>query len=248
MSWWLQQASGTAATSTVTGYAAGDVLSVTVPARTVESNASWNENASVTIKAGYDAQNGLAAATPVNYTITQSPYTRWITVSNIRDNSVNITMHTNAEWIRVRLNADGPTGPLLTGTPNMVDGQLGWFELARVTSAHTIILVNDITGNEVGRFEQPAADGYFWNETTACPAGYAAETQPTPGMKISYMNGEPFWWVGTYVIGSTTYGGENYWRHITTSGGKIETRYEHVNDLGSNPGMRYILCKVTYNY
>jgi hypothetical protein len=175
LKWWVQQGSASKVYSSDAAYRAGDVVKITVPARSTSTAASWTGNATVTVKAGYDAQNGITTATPESYTFTQLPYTFQLETSDLTVNSITNKVTTNAGSVPIRLNVTNASGASVVGATTMTSGVAKSFDLGTVTAQRTIAIVNNVSGVIVGTFIQEAAGvptGGIISIRTSCPDGY----------------------------------------------------------------------------
>jgi hypothetical protein len=218
MSWWLQQASDNAATVMVTGYETGSELSVTVPARAKDVAASWTGTTTVAIKAGYDAQGGLAAATPVSYDLTQSAYTYSVSTSAISGNKVTITVTTNAGTVPIRLNVTNASGKEVIAKTTVTSGVGETFTLDRVTEERVIAIVNDLS-LETFTFKQPASsNNVYYYALWECPDGWYETTNAIKWMEMYDASGNVMA-DGNYTAGLNPAGSP---RQLTITGGKLE--------------------------
>jgi hypothetical protein len=195
LSWWLRQTSGTTTSSsaTVGDYVSGSQLSVTIPARSTSDADSWTRSQEVKIEAGYEAQNGLAGETTVNYNLTRSAYTCEVEVNAVSKNSVTITVTTNAGSVPIRLNVGTADGKEVRGaTPVTTDTQTTW-ELERTVGDRVICIVNATSGKVERTFEQPGSGGYYYYGKAPCPEGWHREDYPPAGEYIlSPDTGQPW--------------------------------------------------------
>jgi hypothetical protein len=183
--WWIQQGSEEEKYSSDDGYKAGDKLTVTVPKRDTRVADSWTNNNTVTVKAGYDAQNGIAGASPGNYSFTQLPYTLKVT-GVATSGSVTLTVETNATEYSLILKADNINGTPLV-TTGYISGTPKTYTLTTNPTTRDVVIINAVTGLKVGSFTQPGlkyvfvkhgSGGVYGNAngvtSAKCPDGYTA--------------------------------------------------------------------------
>jgi hypothetical protein len=189
MKWWIQLGSGNKdETADPSTYTTGGTRTITIPARDPVAKTSWTTNGSTfTVKAGYDAQTTVAANTPASYTYTQLPY--WVNLSSCTPTSpttsVTITVETNAGSVPIRLNVTDTEGQQVDNTKTLTSGVGTVYSLGSVTANRTVIIVNDRTGGEVGRFVQQPGTRYknilLVGKTGSCPGGTTAGMGPDSG-------------------------------------------------------------------
>jgi hypothetical protein len=143
---------------------------VTVPARAVGTAASWNATQKVAIKAGWDAQNGLAAATAVSYDLTQDAYTFENLSVSATAKTVTIKFTTNAANAPIKITTGANGGGNVVGTEySMTSGVAHTFDIGSVTAAR--ILYINVSGTvQLGYFTQPAAPLYVFSGLITNPA------------------------------------------------------------------------------
>jgi hypothetical protein len=161
MKWWIQLGSGgkdeTADPST---YTTGGTRTVTIPAHPTRTADSWTTNGSITVNAGYDAQNNVPANTPDSYAYTRLPYTLKVTApERSAATSVTLTVETNAPEYWIILKADSPTGAQLYSS-DWTTGESKTATFNWTASDRVVYVVNGLTGAELASFVQPGAAGF----------------------------------------------------------------------------------------
>jgi hypothetical protein len=155
LKWWVQVDDGAKnETPNPDTYKTGDTREVTVPARSTRAIPSWISNGTVNVKAGYDTQNSIAAATPGNYSFTRLPYKLDVT-GVATSNSVTLNVDTDADEYSLVLKANDIDGDPLV-TTNYTSGTPKTYELSTTTTARPVVIINAVTGLPVGEFTQPA--------------------------------------------------------------------------------------------
>jgi hypothetical protein len=114
LQWWGQATDNTATATpgekkysdTPAAYTPNDQITVTVPARPLQQNASWNASltGTVTVQAGYDGQPGIPALDPPEqFSLNREAYTLDVTASGEDYNKVTLNASTNAERVYLTL-------------------------------------------------------------------------------------------------------------------------------------------------
>ncbi|MDR1274557.1 MAG: hypothetical protein LBK12_08405 [Odoribacteraceae bacterium] len=236
LKWWIEQIGGGGKSSTAEPgtYTEGGTWTVTIPARSPSVPASWTDNATVTVNAGYDAQNGLAANTPTSYTYTQLPYTLEVShTPTSPTNTVTITVTTNAASVPpIRLNVNNANGQEVVGATPMNNGTGHMFDLGTVVAERTIAIVNNVSGVMVASFKQLATTpNAMLSQYSSCPDGWKIGI-PWNGAVCMWRATGQLCEAGLYPV----YGdGVNGW--LTINANSVVTNYAHAD-----VGVIYTFC------
>jgi hypothetical protein len=191
LKWWvLRLGSGVKdETGVPSTYSTGVTRTVNIPARPTRNADSWTTNGpTITVQAGYDAQNDAMANNPASYTYTQLPYTLGVEApESSYGASVTLTVTTNAPEYWIILKESDGTGTQLYSS-GWTTGESKTVLLEQVNGTRRVDVVNGLTGTVLTTFNQPgnakvshvvlvqvtnpigSIDGVIVNLT--CPDGY----------------------------------------------------------------------------
>jgi hypothetical protein len=155
-------------TPPITGYTENSTRSVTVPVLDVNEKTSWSDNGTgnVETKIWYGpGLDGNEQPAPANYfEVSQAPYA--LTASGSTSGlgmSVTVSVSTLAAQYSLRLHANTAGGSQLATTNGLTTGTSKSFiiDANTGTSQRPVIIVNGVTGNQVGSFSQVASPRFI---------------------------------------------------------------------------------------
>jgi hypothetical protein len=151
-------------TPPITGYTGNSTRAVTVPVLDENEKTSWTDNGTgnVETKIWYGPEmDGNGQPAPANYfVVSQAPYTLTPSTSNITINSVTVSVSTAAACYKLELKTT--TGSSLASTNGLTTVKSNTFNIGtnKTGSARKVLIVNGVTGKEIGSFNQPVPPNF----------------------------------------------------------------------------------------
>jgi hypothetical protein len=249
LKWWVEVDGAKNYTIDPDNYKTGDTRKVTVAARPAGEAASWTGPTTVTVNAGYDNQTSITdGGTKKTYTYTRSAYTFTDLSVDKTWNSVTIKFTTDAGSCPIRLYVGtNPLGAARSVTSNTAE----MFTLSPVATARIVKIVNNVSGEVVGEFEQPAEPqlrligpmemGGLFAGYPSCPGGYYLYTDPQVSEGILLENGGEIASLNMDALGPRSDSGARTWRYVQIKNSSIwgASTAQAVNTLSYG----YMICK-----